>query len=137
MNQNVITNALMKEAKDIGEFSEFYSVTQYGDIISKRRNKIMSQRTHKNGYKEIELTINKKRVVRYIHRIVAAAFIGSIKKMQINHKDGDKTNNNVNNLEIVTARENQRHAINNGLFRDTQKRGINGKFLSNASLKDN
>lgn len=51
-----------------------------------------------------------------IHRLVASNFIAEIPKGYIvNHKDGDKTNNNINNLEIITYSENSKHAISNGL----------------------
>jgi hypothetical protein len=52
-----------------------------------------------------------------VHRLVAEAFIGGSDGLQVNHKDGDKKNNAVFNLEYVTASENVLHAVRNGLMR--------------------
>lgn len=52
----------------------------------------------------------------YVHRLVAEAWIGSIPEgYEVNHKDANKWNNKVSNLEIVTKSENIRHAFENGL----------------------
>ena len=70
------------------------------------------------GYKQVGPKYNKK--VRYlkIHRVVAEMFIDNHDGLpQVNHIDGDKANNNVSNLEWVTAKQNTRHAINTGLRR--------------------
>lgn len=62
-----------------------------------------------------------------IHRIVATAFIRPPNPgEQVNHKDGDKTNNHVSNLEWVTASENIKHAITTGL---------NKSYLKNLSMR--
>lgn len=75
--------------------------------------KIISQFYDGNGYKMTN--INGKRV--RVHRIVANAFLKKIKgKDVVNHIDGNKSNNNVNNLEWVTTSENIRHAIKTGLM---------------------
>jgi len=52
----------------------------------------------------------------YVHRLVAQAFISNIKYgFNVNHKDGDKSNNNIYNLEVITFSENSKHAYNNKL----------------------
>lgn len=59
-----------------------------------------------------------------VHRIVALAFFGK-SVLQVNHKDGVKTNNAVSNLEYVTISENIKHAYNNGLI-EKKKGSLNG-----------
>lgn len=66
----------------------------------------------RKGYLKVEL----KGKGHYIHRLVGLAFIpNKHDKPQINHKDGNKLNNNVNNLEWVTGQENHTHKMLNGL----------------------
>jgi plasmid maintenance system antidote protein VapI len=70
------------------------------------------------GY--LKISFNKKSF--FVHRIVAQAFIDNIdNKEYINHKDGNRTNNNIDNLEWVTPKENTEHAINTGLSSVTKK----------------
>lgn len=70
------------------------------------------------GYYQVELREAGNRDIRFIHRLVADAFIEKQDgKTQINHIDGDKTNNSSDNLEWVTCEENIRHAWNHGLAR--------------------
>lgn len=67
-----------------------------------------------NGYKQVK--IGYKHV--YVHRLVAAAFIANPdRKPFVNHKDGNKSNNHVDNLEWVTAKENSHHALIAGLYK--------------------
>ncbi len=91
----------------------------YSTKISPRYNpkgemRILRPRTHPSGYLYIGCFKgkgpNKVRLWRRVHRVVAQTFIGKIPKgKEINHLDGDKHNNNINNLEIVTRQENITH----------------------------
>jgi len=64
------------------------------------------------GYPRYDLSINGKRCVKAGHRLVAEAFLPRIAgKDFVNHKDGDKTNNNLANLEWCTCQENSQHAV--------------------------
>ena len=68
------------------------------------------------GYLQVRFEIDTKVYRKYVHVMVAEAFIcNEHKKPQVNHIDGDKSNNRVDNLEWCTAKENQQHAISNGL----------------------
>lgn len=70
-----------------------------------------------NGRGYMRLNINKKTF--YVHRLVASAFFGRRPELQVNHKDGNKANNKVDNLEYVTAQQNAEHAAITGLVRTT------------------
>lgn len=68
------------------------------------------------GYHIVCLHLNGKKKLTKVHRLVAQAFIPNPNnKPQVNHKDLDKTNNNVDNLEWVTGYENYLHAVANGV----------------------
>ena len=96
------------------EFTKGYYITKEGKIYSNIGNKGLKERkTHLiNGYPSI--TIRKK--VYKVHRLVAKYFLPKVEgKGIINHKDGNKQNNNVANLEWCTQKENAQHAWDNGL----------------------
>lgn len=93
--------------------------------IYKRKKKecILKPFSSKIGYLEVTLVKNKKRKSVKIHRIVAMTFLEKVKeKNYVNHIDGNKQNNNVENLEWCTQEQNVQHAIKNKLF-DPQKCG--------------
>jgi hypothetical protein len=76
--------------------------------------KLLSQKTKKNGYKEVSLYyLPQVSKMKYVHRLVAETFIGIIPELyEVNHKDGNKNNNTVDNLEIITPSENRIHSHN-------------------------
>lgn len=77
-----------------------YSISNYGEVYSHFRGKIMSPKKHKLGYRFVVLCRGYERVPKYIHRLVAEAFIPNPNGYtEVNHKDEDKTNNIVTNLE--------------------------------------
>ena len=86
------------------------------------------------GYRATDLYINGKRKKSRVHRLVAEAFIANPdNKLEVNHIDGNKYNNNVTNLEWVTKKENCRHAWDNGLIHPSY--GMRGKHNPNGGRK--
>ena len=112
--------------KEINGIPDYY-ISRYGDVYttkySVRYNQncdmhILKPKQHKSGYLYagffVDTPTGKKRIWRRIHRLVAEHFIGEIgDKMVINHKDFDKANNEVTNLEIVTSSQNRLHYLKN------------------------
>ena len=87
------------------------------------KEKILKEKCTTRGYLEVALYNNNKPKYCLVHRLVAEAFILKQKeKLQVNHIDGDKTNNNVSNLEWVSASENIQHAWETGLIIATEKK---------------
>lgn len=74
-------------------------------------------------YARAKLNLNNCSKKYSVHRLVATHFIPNVEnKPQVNHKDGNKLNNDVNNLEWATSSENQIHAIQTGLIKEPAKR---------------
>ena len=89
--------------KDIKGFEE-YEVSDKGEIRNSE-GLILQQRLSRNGYLRVNLKSKGKYKTVEIHRVVAQAFLGAIYKKQVHHKNGDRTDNNVMNLQIVSKRE--------------------------------
>lgn len=96
-----------------------YKVSNRGRLMSYRRStpRVISGSIRADGYIQAALMHEQgKYTYRRVHRLVAEAFIPNRDdKPHINHIDGDKTNNAVENLEWVTVAENNRHAYDTGL----------------------
>ena len=113
-------------------------ICRNGVIISKKLNRPRKLFKNNSGYLMVtDRDRDAKTKNYYVHRIVAEAFIGEIPKgMAVNHIDGDKTNNHIRNLEIITYSENIRHADANGL-RECAKGEDNGSSkLSNIEAEE-
>ena len=108
--------------------SNYYIVYRDGRIYRKQRKswngkamiinkaKFLKQTIGSNGYKTVHIIRNKKGKNEYVHRILAEKFIKNLEnKKTINHKDGNKLNNKISNLEWATHSENNQHAFNTGL----------------------
>ena len=108
--------------KDIKGFPN-YKISNYGNIFSKKMKRNMKHFISQGGYITTNIRMNGHQYHLKNHRIVAEEFIPNKEnKPCVNHIDGNKLNNNVNNLEWCTYSENMQHAIKNNLFRDKQKR---------------
>lgn len=103
-----------------------------------RVRRVGSEKDHSvcdhNGYLTIDLYANGKKKSKRVHRLVAECFIPNPdNKPEVNHKDGNKHNNNVDNLEWVIKKENCEHAWEKGLARPSY--GMRGKSNPNAGRK--
>lgn len=86
--------------KDIPEYEGLYQVNQWGDIYSLYTHKKLKWSLHKDGYKQYNLHKNKKSYIMTAHRSVALAFIPNPDNLPlVNHKDENKLNCYVGNLE--------------------------------------
>ena len=160
MNHNVTIvvrdAATMKpeEWRDIQGYEGMYQVSSYGnvkrvahDIEFERQGKICVRhldermfslpKPGKEGYLSIQLTKDGKGKDYLVHRLVALAFIPQIEgKPQVNHKDGNKQNNYVENLEWMDAREQQLHAWSIGLIPESHRAEIGEQArLRNTGVK--
>ena len=118
----------MENWKDVSGFPG-YKVSDAGKLRSVERyvrhsegrqrlvkGRVISTDIDKYGYLKVRLSKEGTRIKKSLHRLIAIAFIPNIdKKPTVNHIDGIKTNNRVENLEWNTYAENNQHAFDNGL----------------------
>ena len=125
----------MEVWKDIKGY-EGYQVSNYGQIRTHNKitsnslykvrhwqNRILSQKTAKDKAMRVELWKDGKPKTVLVHRIVAITFLGEPPEpnMTVNHKDGNRKNNNVNNLEWLSLADNIRHGYKTGLYANVFK----------------
>lgn len=94
--------------KEIEGF-ENYEVSTEGEVRNKKYNRLLSPSPGAGGYLRVNLRKDKKSYQHYIHRLVASAFLEG--EGEVNHLDGNRTNNRVDNLEWTTHQENVNHAF--------------------------
>lgn len=103
--------------KDIKDYEKYYSISNLGNVYSKRQSKVMKFGDNGAGYKYVGLKRKGQNTNFYIHRLVANAFSPTNKKeLEINHKNGVKGDNRLENLEWVTSAENKAHGYKLGLY---------------------
>lgn len=107
----------MKEVwKEIIEYPN-YQVSDNGRIRNIKTNKILKPSVNSNGYLRVTLSKNGKAKQFSVHRLVAGAFIPNDSNYpQVNHKDENKQNNNINNLEWCDNRYNTRYSNSRAVF---------------------
>lgn len=114
-------NEIIEIWKDILDYENRYQISNLGNIKSLYYNntlmpQLMIATIFKNGYYRIDLSKNNVSKLFSVHRLVALAFIpNSDNKPEVNHKNGIKTDNFVDNLEWTTKSENRLHAFKIGL----------------------
>lgn len=110
--------------KDIEGYEGLYQVSNLGRVRSLRRNIIFKNRIERSGYEGVYLYKNKGYKYFLIHRLVANAFISNPDNLpQVNHKDENKLNNCISNLEWCDCKYNQNY-------------GTRGKRISQKQLND-
>lgn len=111
-----LTSLLNEEFKDINGYEGLYQVSNYGRIKSIRNNIILKTVPNTYGYPTVVLSNAKKKKTLTIHIAVAKAFIQNWEmKPTVNHKDGNKNNNIVENLEWATYSDQLKHSYTNHL----------------------
>ena len=112
--------------KDVPEYEGLYQVSNLGRVKSiprtyKNRNykgRVLAP-TNARGYLHVLFSVNTTRKTMKVHRLVALAFLGS-SDLYVNHINGVKTDNRLENLEYCTSQENMNHAVKMGVI----KRGV-------------
>lgn len=138
--------------KDIDDYPN-YQISSFGRVKSKERytkvkdnqinpikEKILKIQIDHKGYSYVRLYNENGFKSIKVHRLVANAFLDKINDKEfINHIDGDKSNNHVENLEWCTIKENNEHAVKNGLvnlkLRKDNMSKLGKKHLTDASKK--
>ena len=110
----------MSEVRAITGYNGNYFVSDDGVVFSRPRRGskggALLQQLNSNGYLCVDLRLGKKKKKELVHRLVALAFLENPEnKLCVNHKDGNKKNNSVENLEWCSHSDNMKHAIVTGL----------------------
>ena len=115
-----------------------YIVYSDGKIFSLARNKFLKPYISQNGYERVRICYDGKFESWTVHRLVAMMFLDNAEgKNQVNHKNGIKTDNRVENLEWCTISENQKHSWKMGLIKSAHAKVVldtqTGVFYESAS----
>ena len=113
----------------------FYSVSNYGEVRNDSTRTLLGGHVNNNGYRMVHLRQRMNKMCS-VHRLVMKAFkpCDNMDDLQINHIDGNKLNNYIENLELSTALENMRHSYINGLqprkMRTCYQYDLDGNFIA-------
>lgn len=139
---------MCEEWRDVVDFEGKYQISNLGNFRrhpdAQNKNKYvvpkpLERKTHINrlGYPYATLSLNNKNSKKTIHQMVAAAFIdGFVYGLEINHKNGIKTDNRVSNLEITTSQDNNLHAHKIGLMPKPGKSIYHNVHIRKSYYKD-
>lgn len=120
----------MKTWKALPEGFGPYEVSDHGDVRNYERNTMKKPTMGGWGYYVVGLWRDGIGTNYFVHRLIALAFLGEPDdKFDVNHIDGDKTNNRLSNLEYLSRADNMRHAHRNGLC-------VRGSRAWNAKLNE-
>jgi len=118
--------------KTLKDFDYKYSVTEKGVVYSlKGHKKALIGKVTRHGYREVVISHKNKKKYILVHRLVAQSFLENKYNLRtVNHKDGNKLNNCVENLEWMSDRDNLIHARDNGMLRTKITKDIANKIRS-------
>jgi hypothetical protein len=122
----------MEIFKNIDGYNGIYEISSNGEIISNNfgKRKVLKQSIMTSGYKMIVLKKDGKQKSLSIHRLLSIHFLPNENNLpQVNHKDGDKLNNDLSNLEWCTRSQNMQHMYDTGLktYKPMHNKGKFGK----------
>lgn len=130
------------EVSNMGRIRSFPRVCWNGKVEWTMPSRIMHDYLAFKGYRYVTLNTGLKPVNRLVHQVVATAFLGvDPDRPFVNHKDGNKVNNRLDNLEWCTQKENARHAVDTGLstcLQAVERVGMDGsvtRFRSKAEAQ--
>ena len=122
--------------KPIPGFEEYYQVSTLGRV--KNARKVMKTYTNNSGYECIDFTINKIKTKHLVHRLVCITFLDNPDNLpEVNHKDEDKHNNTLINVEWCSSKYNKQHSIKTGTYNYlfTSKHTLGKKHKPNTASK--
>lgn len=94
------------EWREIAGYEGLYLISSNGEVLSKKRNTLMKARLDRDGYLVVGLSKDNKQVTHKIHRLVAESFLDKIENTEVDHINGIKTDNKVENLQWISQKEN-------------------------------
>ena len=125
--------------KDVKGFEGEYMVSDCGELYSVKNGSPVLLKGGSNGkYRSFSLRKDGVQYQKSLHRLVAEAFIENPEdKPEVNHIDGNKLNNTPENLEWVSSKDNKRHAILAGKYKNLGKNSPKGEDSKKAKLTEN
>jgi hypothetical protein len=144
MNDNTTLSQLslfdIEVWKPVVGFEGLYAVSNHGRVMRTKPaphthvGKILTPYKKRAGYFVVTLYLGKEQKYPTVHGLVMKAFVGFSNGLDINHKDGDKSNNCLSNLEYVTRLENNLHAIRTGLHIPAKGEQVHGVKLTRSKV---